>query len=101
METESSLPCSQELPQLIPILSQDNPVHTTPSYLSNIYLISSTHLPLVLPSGYFPSVFPTNFLYEFLFSPIRAFGRLSKESVQVLGPLWHFVTTLFFTVRSC
>jgi hypothetical protein len=26
-------------------------------------------------------------------------GHLSKESVQ--GPLWHFITSLFFMVRSC
>jgi hypothetical protein len=32
MEPEGSLPCSQE-----PILSQINPVHTTPSYLSKIH----------------------------------------------------------------
>jgi hypothetical protein len=28
-------------------------------------------------------------------------GHLSKEFVQVCGPLWHFVTSLFFTVTSC
>jgi hypothetical protein len=32
----------------------------------------STHLRLGLPSGFFPSGFPTNILYAFLFSPIRA-----------------------------
>jgi hypothetical protein len=32
----------------------------------------SIHLLLGLPSGLFPSVFPTNNLYTFLFSPIRA-----------------------------
>jgi hypothetical protein len=32
----------------------------------------STHLSLGLPSGLFPSGFPTNILYAFLFSPIRA-----------------------------
>jgi hypothetical protein len=32
----------------------------------------STHLRLGLPSGLFPSGFPTNILYAFLFSPIRA-----------------------------
>jgi hypothetical protein len=35
-------------------------------------LILSTHLPLGLPSGLFPSVFPSNNLYAFLFYPIRA-----------------------------
>jgi hypothetical protein len=32
----------------------------------------STHLRLGLPSGLFPSCFPINILYAFLFSPIRA-----------------------------
>jgi hypothetical protein len=32
----------------------------------------STHLRLGFPSGLFPSGFPTNILYSFLFSPIRA-----------------------------
>jgi hypothetical protein len=32
----------------------------------------SIHLRLGLPSGLFPSGFPTNDLYTFLFSPIRA-----------------------------
>jgi hypothetical protein len=53
---------------LVSILSQINPVHSTPSYLRSI-LILSTHLRLGLPSGYFPSGFATNILYTFLFSP--------------------------------
>jgi hypothetical protein len=32
----------------------------------------SIHLRLGLASGFFPSGFPTNNLYTFLFSPIRA-----------------------------
>jgi hypothetical protein len=48
-------------PTMVPILSQINPVHTTPSYLRSI-LILSTHLRLGLPSDLFPSGFPTNIL---------------------------------------
>jgi hypothetical protein len=36
MEPEGSSPCSQE-PSLVPILSQINPIHTIPSYLSQIH----------------------------------------------------------------
>jgi hypothetical protein len=77
-----------------------------------------------IPSHLFPSDFPTNILYAFPFSPLRStchahlillhlviliilgegyklfhlfsLGLLSKESVQVRGPLRHFVTRLFF-----
>jgi hypothetical protein len=52
-------------PPLVPILSQINPVHTTP-------LTLSTHLRLGLPIDLFSSGFPTNILYAFLFYPISA-----------------------------
>jgi hypothetical protein len=58
-------------PPLVPILSQIDLVHTNPSYLRHNLLLF-THLHLGLPSGLFPSVFPTNILYAFLFSLIRA-----------------------------
>jgi hypothetical protein len=46
----------QKGPPLVPNLSQIDPVHTIPSYLRSI-LILSTHLRLSLPSGPFPSGF--------------------------------------------
>jgi hypothetical protein len=58
-------------PPLVPILSHIVPIHTTPSYL-RFFLILSTHLRLGLPSGLFPSSFPINILFVFVFSPIRA-----------------------------
>jgi hypothetical protein len=59
-------------PPLVPIRSQFNPVPTIPSYLYKIHFILSTNPRLGLPSGLFPSGFPTNILYAFLVSPIRA-----------------------------
>jgi hypothetical protein len=53
---------------LVPILCQIDSVHTNPSYLRSI-LILSTHLYFGLPSGLFLSGFPTSILYAFLFSP--------------------------------
>jgi hypothetical protein len=55
-------------PPLVPILSQFDPVHTIPSYLRSI-LILSTHLRIGLTNGLFPSGFPTNILHAFLISP--------------------------------
>jgi hypothetical protein len=46
-------------------------IYPHPTYWRSI-LISSTHLRLGLPSGLFPSGFPTNTLYIPLSSPIRA-----------------------------
>jgi hypothetical protein len=56
---------ARESSPLVPTLSQTNPVHTTPSYLKSILMLS-THLRLCLPS-LFTSGFTTNNIYIFLF----------------------------------
>jgi hypothetical protein len=55
-------------PALVSILNKTNPLHTIIFYLSKIILILSIQVHLGLPSGYFPSDFPTNNIYSFLFS---------------------------------
>jgi hypothetical protein len=55
----------------VPILNQINSVHTIPSYLRYI-LILSTHLRLGLHSGLSPTGFPTNILHAFLLNTIRS-----------------------------
>jgi hypothetical protein len=55
----------------VSIISQINPVHTTPFHLRSILLLS-THLCLDLPSSLFLSGFLTNILYAFFFFLIRA-----------------------------
>ena len=59
-------------PPLVPILSKLDPVHIPTSYFLKIHLNMSSHLRLGLPSGLFPSAFPTKTLYTRLLSPIRA-----------------------------
>jgi hypothetical protein len=68
MEPEGSLPSSQKLSTCTyPEPDQSSPQHSLLSVKG-----PSIHLRLGLPSGLFPSGFPTNNLYTFLFSPIRA-----------------------------
>jgi hypothetical protein len=60
-------------PPLVPILSQINPIHNILYPIAlRLILLLSTHLRLIHPSGLFRFRFPTNILYAFVFSPIRA-----------------------------
>jgi hypothetical protein len=69
MEPEGSLPCSQEPTTLpYPEPDQSSQYHRHLISLRSI-LILSTHLRLRLLRGLFPSGFPTNILYAFVFSP--------------------------------
>jgi len=72
---------SQEIPRVLlkpkvhyriykrPVLSQLNPVHAPHPTSWRFILILSSHLRLGLPSGLFPSGFPTKTLYTPLLSP--------------------------------
>ena len=72
MEPEGSLPQSQ-VPATCPYPEPawSNPYPTNPTFWRSI-LIFSSHRRLCLPSGFFPSGFPTKTLYTPLLSPIRA-----------------------------
>jgi hypothetical protein len=72
MESEGSLPSLQELSTCTyPEPNQSSPQHSVLTLKGSISILS-IHLHLCLPSGPFPSGFPTNNLYTFLFSPIRS-----------------------------
>ena len=51
--------CIQKDSPSVPILSQNNPDHDSPSQFLNTHLILFSHLRLGLPSGIFPSCSPT------------------------------------------
>jgi hypothetical protein len=53
-------------------LSQIDPIHIIPSYLSKIHLLIVHPIRLGLTSGLFASGFPTNILYAFFFFLMRA-----------------------------
>jgi hypothetical protein len=71
-EPEGSSPHSQQPPTgPCPDLVESNP-HTPKTIAPSSILIPSSHLRLGLPSGLFPSGFPTKNLYTFLSYPMRA-----------------------------
>jgi hypothetical protein len=85
MELEGSLPCSQEPPP-VPILNQMNLIHTLQPYVPKISLILSSHLHLSLPSGLFPSDFPTK-------------HRDANTSLIFRAVVWHSNT--HFPLLTC
>jgi hypothetical protein len=61
----------QKIPPLVSILSQINQSMSSVLISLTSILVLFTQLRLGLPSGLFPSGFPTNILYAFLLSPYR------------------------------
>jgi hypothetical protein len=81
MKPKSSLPHSQE-PTTCPYLEPDKSSPHSPHPISlRSILMSSTHIRLGLPSGLFPSAFPTNNLHAFLFSPSVLHDRSISSSL--------------------
>ena len=91
-------------PPPVPILSQLDPIYTPTSHFWRTILILSFHLRLGLPSGLFPSGFPTKTLYAPPLSPIRATCPahlilldfitrtiLGEECRSLRSPLWSFL----------
>ena len=76
-------------PPPVSILGQPNPVHIPTSTSWRSILILSTHLSLGLPSGLFPSGFPTKTLYTPLSSPIHA--TCPSHSSRFLSPAQYWV----------
>jgi hypothetical protein len=84
-------------PPLVPILSQINPIHTIPYHPISLraILILFTQLYLGLPSGLYPSGFPTNILYVVVFSSICATSpaqliRLDLIVLIILGEEYSY-----------
>jgi len=72
LEPVGSLPCSQQAPPLVPVLSQMNPVHNYPPHFSEVH--SNFIFPSTLRSSecFFLLGFPTKILYAFLISHTSA-----------------------------
>ena len=64
--------CTYKCPPPVQVLSQIKPVHAYHPTSWRSILILSSHLHIGLPSGLFPSGFPTKTLYAPLLPPINA-----------------------------
>jgi hypothetical protein len=77
-------------PPFVPVLSQIDPIHVSHP-TSRIYVfVSSSHLRLGLPSGFFPLDHPTKTLYAPFLAVMRATFP-AHPSLFTLSPKWYSV----------
>jgi hypothetical protein len=79
-------------PSLVLIVSQKNPVHTSPSCLCKLILILS-YLRVGFPNGFFSTGFPAKMLYTLLFCPMCA-----TYPAHVM--LLHMIILIMYLVKS-
>jgi hypothetical protein len=100
MEYADLLPCSQE-PSMSS--SRARPVKSTTCHPISIrYILISAHLRLGLPSGLFPSCFPTNYFFTYFSSPpcVLLF-TLRKMLVFYVEELLALYQTPVWRTTSC
>jgi hypothetical protein len=107
IDPEGLLPCSQE-PATCPILSQMNPVHTSPSYFPQIRSLSnfppvptSSYCPLSLLLSYQNSVhIPLPYHASYMACPTNSLWldqpHYSRRRVQVMKPIIMKSSPVFF-----
>jgi hypothetical protein len=78
-------------PPTVPILSQMNPLHTSPANLLKIHSDSVSHLRLGLPSRLFPSGFPTKTLYTFLSHECHMSRPRNSPGLNLPSDIWEWV----------
>ena len=77
---------SHKCPPYVPILNQFDPVHTHTSHFLKIHRTIIHPSILGLPSGLFPSCFPTKTLYTLPLSPIRATWPANLILLDIIIP---------------
>jgi len=78
----------------VSILSQIDPVHAPHPTPSRSILILSSHLHMGLPSGFFPSGFPTKTLYTSLLNPLTCYCPITSSLNESHTTLWKITKSL-------
>ena len=89
--------CIHKSPPPVPILSQPDPVHTSPQTTSfRSILILSSHIRLGLTSGLFPSGFPTQTLH----TPLPSTYKYLQNKTNHNPGCMSFITSSFRNQRT-